>query len=33
MSPDLKLWKPIVIAALIFGTLDLGYAFIHIGSY
>jgi hypothetical protein len=28
-----KLWKPIVIAALIAGTLDLAYAFIHIGGY
>lgn len=28
-----KLWKPIAIAALIAGTLDLAYAFIHIGGY
>lgn len=33
MSSYLKLWKPIVVAALIAGTLDLAYAFIHIGSY
>lgn len=33
MSSYLKLWKPIVVAALIAGTLDLVYAFIHIGSY
>ncbi|MFT3725738.1 MAG: hypothetical protein QM773_19420 [Hyphomonadaceae bacterium] len=28
-----KLWKPIVVAALIAGALDLTYAFIHIGGY
>ncbi len=28
-----KLWKPIAIAALIAGALDLAYAFIHIGGY
>lgn len=29
----LKLWKPIVVAALVSGVLDLAYAFIHIGGY
>lgn len=33
MSGYLKLWKPIVVAALIAGVLDLVYAFIHIGGY
>ncbi len=28
-----RLWKPIVVAALIAGTLDLAYAFVHIGGY
>lgn len=28
-----RLWKPIVVAALIVGVADLSYAFIHIGSY
>ncbi len=28
-----RLWKPIVVAALIVGVLDLAYAFIHIGGY
>ena len=33
MSGYPKLWKPIVIAALIVGSADLVYACIHIGSY
>ncbi len=33
MAGYLRLWKPIVIAALIVGVADLFYAFIHIGSY
>ena len=33
MAGYLKLWTPIVVAALIAGTLDLAYAFIHIGGY
>ncbi len=33
MSAYMKLWKPIVVAALIAGTLDLAYAFVHIGNY
>lgn len=33
MSSYLNLWKPIVVAALIAGTLDLVYAFVHIGGY
>lgn len=33
MPGYLKLWKPIIVAALIAGTLDLAYAFVHIGSY
>lgn len=28
-----RLWKPIVVAALVAGVLDLAYAFIHIGAY
>ena len=33
MSRQPRLWKPIVVAALIAGVLDLVYASIHIGSY
>ena len=33
MAGYLRLWKPIVVAALIVGVADLFYAFIHIGSY
>lgn len=33
MSAYLKLWKPIVVAALIAGAADLAYAFVHIGDY
>jgi hypothetical protein len=33
MSGYSKLWKPIVVAALIAGSADLVYACIHIGSY
>ena len=33
MSSILRLWKPIVVAALIVGVADLFYAFVHIGSY
>jgi hypothetical protein len=33
MSTRARLWKPIVVAALIAGTLDLLYASIHIGWY
>ena len=33
MSEYAKLWKPILVAALISGTADLIYASIHIGSY
>ena len=33
MAAYLRLWKPIVIAALIVGVADLFYAFVHIGSY
>jgi hypothetical protein len=33
MSAHSRLWKPIVIAALIAGVADLLYASIHIGSY
>ena len=33
MSGRARLWKPIVLAALIAGALDLLYASIHIGSY
>ena len=33
MSGHARLWKPIVIAALISGVLDLLYASIHIGRY
>jgi hypothetical protein len=33
MSGYSKLWRPIVIAALIAGSVDLVYACIHIGSY
>lgn len=33
MSPYLRLWKPIAVAALIAGVADLFYAFVHIGSY
>ena len=29
----MKLWKPILVAALVAGVLDLIYAFIHIGGY
>ena len=29
----MKLWKPILIAAIVAGVLDLVYAFIHIGGY
>ena len=29
----MKLWKPVLIAALVAGILDLIYAFIHIGGY
>lgn len=33
MAGYLRLWKPIVVAALIAGVADLFYAFIHIGGY
>jgi hypothetical protein len=33
MSAYTRLWKPIVVAALIAGAVDLLYASIHIGSY
>jgi hypothetical protein len=33
MSTLARLWKPIVVAALIAGTADLIYAMIHIGGY
>lgn len=29
----MKLWKPILVAAIVAGVLDLIYAFIHIGGY
>lgn len=29
----MKLWKPILMAALVAGILDLIYAFIHIAGY
>ena len=29
----MKLWKPILVAALLAGVLDLIYAFVHIGGY
>ena len=33
MPAHLRLWKPIIVAALVAGALDLLYASIHIGSY